>query len=249
MPTEPYSLIVPYYKTPEITRLALKSIEFFSTLPHEVIVVDNAPGLPESAMLSEFKNIQVIDNPTSLTGSAANFEALDIGITHASHDLLGLLHSDTIFLKRGWDEIIFQRYCRRNLAVLGTFEREASPQRPWKRKIRDWWVHAHHQAVPEKGAKGKLMLFSLFTRRSFLQRAGFTFCGQGHLTPDHVLDLQAGIEVMSCHEISRLMWHTSNVTSVLTGQMEDSRMRKSFELKRARLLGHPSIRQLLETMR
>ena len=50
-----YSLIVPYFKTPEVTRLCLYSIFKFSRGNPEVIVVDNAPDSPESAMLKEFR--------------------------------------------------------------------------------------------------------------------------------------------------------------------------------------------------
>ncbi|MCD6052203.1 MAG: hypothetical protein K0Q55_3621 [Verrucomicrobia bacterium] len=44
-----YSLIVPYFKTPEVTRLCLYSIFKFSGGNPEVIVVDNAPDSAESA--------------------------------------------------------------------------------------------------------------------------------------------------------------------------------------------------------
>jgi hypothetical protein len=39
------------------------------------------------------------------------------------------------------------------------------------------------------------------------------------------------------------MWHTSNITSILTGQMDDPLLVKSFQTKRRQLLGHPLIRE------
>ena len=65
----------------------------------EVIVVDNDPGGAESKMLDEFPKLKQINNPTQTRGSAANFKALDIGLQHAANDLVGLLHSDTIFCR------------------------------------------------------------------------------------------------------------------------------------------------------
>ena len=56
-------------------------------------------------------------------GSAGNFHALDVGLAAASHDLVGLLHSDTVFLQPGWDLDWFGRLERENLAALSTFER------------------------------------------------------------------------------------------------------------------------------
>ncbi|MFZ5807428.1 MAG: glycosyltransferase family 2 protein [Verrucomicrobiota bacterium] len=240
-----YSLIIPYYKTPEITRLALRSVQRFCKGAHETVVIDNAPGSPESTLLNEFPEIKKIDNATAFKGSLANFEAVDIGIQAATHDLIGILHSDTIFLQPGWDCEVFQRMEEKNLAALGTFEREASPHRPAHRKIRDAFMHCTHCARPPKGHQGKLMLFFLLTRKSALKSLDFSFVKSGHLLPHHLENIRNGVETLSCIEISRLLWHTNNVTSLLTGQMTDAKMKKNFEKKRELLLQHPSIREIL----
>jgi hypothetical protein len=234
-----YSLIVPYFKTPEVTRLCLYSIFKFSQGNPEVIVVDNAPDSPESAMLKEFPDIKLIKNRTELRGSAANFEALDIGLQHASHDLVGLIHSDTIFLHDGWDLECFGRLESKKLAVLSTFEREANPLRPLRKKIRDWWHHLRHVHQPGYAAEGKLMMFFFLTRLSTLKQSGFVFLRDGHITPAHLEKTGLPVEVLSLVEISRLMWHTSNITSILTGQMTDPSLVKSYQTKREQLLHHP----------
>lgn len=234
-----YSLIVPYFKTPEVTRLCLYSIFKFSQGNPEVIVVDNAPDSPESAMLAEFPKIKLIKNRSELRGSLANFEALDIGLQHASHDLVGLLHSDTIFLERGWDTECFGRLEGKKLSVLSTFEREANPLRPFRKRVRDWWHHIRHVHQPGYQAKGKLMLFFFLTRVSTLKQSGFVFLRDGHITPAAFEKTGLPVEVMSLVEISRLMWHTSNITSILTGQMTDPAMVKSYQTKREQLLHHP----------
>ncbi|MFH1067942.1 MAG: glycosyltransferase [bacterium] len=241
----PYTLIIPYYKTPEITRLALRSIRRFCRAEHEIIVIDNAPDSPESAMLQEFPEIRRIENRSGLTGSPANFEAIDIGVKEARHDLLGLLHSDTIFLREGWDEEQFGYMEKHDLAVLGTFEREASPHRPLHRKIRDIFFDFVHSNRPQRGSRKKLMLFFLLTRASVLRELNFSFMKSGHLLPIHLESVQNGLETLSCLEISRFMWHTSNVTSLLTGQMDDPKMAKNFRKKREMLLQDNVIRELL----
>jgi len=234
-----YSLIVPYFKTPEVTRLCLYSIFKFSRGNPEVIVVDNAPDSSESAMLAEFPQIKLIKNHSELRGSLANFEALDIGLQHASNDLVGLLHSDTIFLQDGWDTECFGKLESKKLAVLSTFEREANPLRPLRKKIRDWWHDMRHVSQPGYEAPGKLMLFFFLTRVSTLKKSGFVFLRDGHITPAHFAKTELPVEVMSVVEISRLMWHTSNITSILTGQMTDPAMVKSYQTKREQLLHHP----------
>jgi len=238
-----YSVIVPYFRTPEITRLCLYSIFKFSRGEPEVIVVDNAPGSPESGMLAEFPRIRKIENATALRGSAANFEALDIGLARASHDLVALIHSDTIFLMEAWDLVWFSYLERNRLAALSTFEREANPFRPLRQRIRDRWNHWRHVRRPRGDAPGKLMVHFLLTRKSTLARAGFVFQRDGHIGPAHFAATGQPVEVLSLVEVSRVIWHTSNITSLVTGQMQDEKLAGIYRAKRSRLLADPWIRE------
>ena len=237
-----YSLIVPYYRTPEITRLALFSMFHFAAGEPEVIVVDNAPGREESRMLDEFPKLRRLDNATPLTGSAANFAALDLGLAAASHDLVGLVHSDTIFLRAGWDREWFGHIERTNLAALGTFEREANPFRPWRKRVRDAWNHWQHQRRPAADSAGKPMLHFLLTHRSVIAGLGFNFLRDGHLTPGQLAEVRGGLEVLSLAEMSRFMWHTSNITSLQTGQMNDPVLARNYAEKTRRFLTDPFVR-------
>lgn len=238
-----YSLIVPYYRTPEITRLALHSMFHFAAGEPEVIVVDNAPGSEESRMLDEFPKIRRLDNATSLRGSDANFEALDIGLAAASHDHVGLVHSDSIFMKQGWDETWFGYLDGENLAALGTFEREANPFRPFRKRVEDRFKHLVHRRRVEPGLPAKLAMHFLLTRRTDLQASGFSFKKDRDLLSRHFDVLRNGVEVLSLREISGLMWHTSNITSLLTGQMTEPRLIRSYKLKRRRFLEDPFVRK------
>lgn len=238
-----YSLIVPYYRTPEITRLALHSMFHFAMGEPEVIVVDNAPGAEESRMLDEFPKIRRLDNATVLRGSDANFEALDIGLTAASHDLVGLVHSDSIFMRAGWDRVWFGYLDSQNLAALGTFEREANPFRPWRKRITDWFKYQLHQRQAGPERVGKLVLHFVLTRRSVLAQAGFSFLRDRDLVSRHLAGVRNGVEVLSLREMSGFLWHTSNITSLLTGQLENPRLRHSYETKRQRFLDDPFVRE------
>jgi hypothetical protein len=239
-----YSLIVPYFRTPEITRLCLYSIYRLAQGEPEVIVVDNAPGGPESAMLAEFPKIKLVKNATELRGSAANFQALDLGLAQATNDLVGLLHSDTLFLREGWDVKCFSHLEKHRLAALGTFEREANPFRPARQRLRDAWRHLRHAERPGPAERNKLMMHFLLTRRSTLAALGFVFARGDQLTPAHFAPTGQPVEVLSLVRVSRLIWHTSNVTSLLTGQMDDPKLAAIYREKRARLFAEPRIRAL-----
>lgn len=238
-----YSLVVPYFRTPEITRMCLHSIYHFAHGEPEVIVIDNDPSDPGAAMLDEYPQIRRIDNPTATRGSLANFEALDIGLDQASHDLVGILHSDTIFLQPGWDLRWFGHLQQQQLGAISTLEREANPFRPWRKRIEDWFHHVAHRRQLPAGKDGKLMLYFLLTRRSLLADMGYRFSDQGNITVDHYRRAGQRVELLSLVEGSRFMWHTSNVTSLLTGQMDDPVLMAKFADKRRRLLASPLIRE------
>jgi glycosyltransferase involved in cell wall biosynthesis len=239
-----YSLIIPYYRTPEITRMALRSIFATARGNAEVVLVDNDPSDPGSRMLDEFPQLVRVNNATAELGTTANLLALDVGLRSATRDVVGLLHSDTVFLKEGWDEEWFGRLEGRNLAALGTFEREANPFRPWRKQVSDWTRHLTHRPRTDT-ADQKLMLHWLLTRRSDLAAAGFSFMGCGHLVPRQLAARRNGVEVLSLVQISRFVWHTSNITSLLTGQLDDPKLWKSYREKHARLLSHPMIQRCM----
>jgi len=146
-------------------------------------VVDNAPGCEESKMLGEYPRIRRIDIPTEHKGSYANFHAIDVGLAAASHDLVDCLHSDTIFLSRGWDKRWFGRLVNADLAALGTLEREANSFRPCAKRLGDWWRHLRHNPRPGAEVEGKLMYHFLLTRKSVLSEIGFNFLRDWHLAP------------------------------------------------------------------
>src|SRR6185295_18844027 len=112
-----------------------------------------------------------------------------------------------------------------------------------RKKIGDRWRHLRHNPHPTSADAGKLMFFWLLTRKSVLQALHFVFLRDGHITPDRLVGQRNGLEVLSCVQISRFMWRTSNISSILSGQMTDPSLVKSFQTKRRQLLNHPLIRE------
>lgn len=90
---------------------------------------------------------------------------------------------------------------------------------------------------------GKLVLHFVLTRRSALGEAGFSFLRDRDLVSRHLAGVRNGVEVLSLREMSSFLWHTSNITSLLTGQLDDPRLRHSYETKRQRFLTDPFVQQ------
>ena len=72
------------------------------------------------------------------------------------------------------------------------------------------------------------MMHFLLTRRSTLASLGFRFGRGDQLTPAHFAPSGRPVEVLSLRDVSRTLWHTSNVTSLMTGQMTDPKLVEAF---------------------
>jgi N-acetylglucosaminyl-diphospho-decaprenol L-rhamnosyltransferase len=91
------SIIIVSFRTPDILRDCLRSLQAEVDLPREVVVVDNASGDDTVAMVrSEFPEVMLIDSAINLGFSPANNLALE----RATGEYLLLLNPDTV-VRRG----------------------------------------------------------------------------------------------------------------------------------------------------
>ncbi len=232
--SSPYSLIVPHYRTPAITRITLHALHRFCTETPEILLVhhDPEPSPADLALFAEFPTMRIIPFTPVTEGAGRHFEAIDVGLAAASHDLVGILHSDSILLQNGWDQTLFGYMEKNRLDALSTLAREANPFRPWHKKIGDLWKDLRHRRHPtQKDAKGKLMLHFLLTRKSVLTRIGYCFARQGHINVGHYTQAGCTVELLSLMEISHYMWHISNTTSFFCGMMDDPKLWRKFQDK------------------
>lgn len=226
-----YSLIIPHYRTLAITRIALHALQTFSTGNAEILLIANDPTPEDLALSTEFPTARFLPLPSTLNRDAANLDAIDVGLAAASHDLVGIIHSDTIFLKTGWDQELFGRMEQNGLDALSTMAREANAFRPWRKQIKDLWWDLWHQRRPSPDKQGKLMLHFLLTRKSTLAEMGFHFLNQGNIRVEHYTRAGRTIELLSLREGNRYMWHISNTSSLLSGLMNDPKLWQDFQKK------------------
>ncbi len=91
------SIILVTFNGMEVTKNCIESIQKYTKIPYEVIVVDNGSTDGTLDYLSNLKNIIVFQNKENLGFAAAN----NIGIKHSNGDYVLLLNNDTIVTK-GW---------------------------------------------------------------------------------------------------------------------------------------------------
>tara|TARA_R100001594_G_scaffold63003_2_gene97399 strand:- start:7874 stop:8632 length:759 start_codon:yes stop_codon:yes gene_type:complete len=97
-------IIIPSFRSPELTYLTVASFEKFKK-PYNFryIVVENSDDetyLP--ALKQDFSNIVWVQNPTSQRGSLANAEALTVGMEKVENEYVFMCHNDVVACHESW---------------------------------------------------------------------------------------------------------------------------------------------------
>jgi GT2 family glycosyltransferase len=122
-----YSIVIPHYRTPELTTLCVRCINKFKRLRCEVLIVDNSPDDPGIEALRNVPNVRVISNPSAEVGVQAHKKALALGVESARTEWVFLFHSDTIPVKSGWDEKALNLVADHRVVGLTTTIRSVNP--------------------------------------------------------------------------------------------------------------------------
>lgn len=89
------SIIILSYNTKDLLKACLTSVQEYTKIPHEIIVVDNASKDESAQMVEEdFPNITLIENKENV-GFA---KGVNVGAKQAKGDYLLILNSDTEFV-------------------------------------------------------------------------------------------------------------------------------------------------------
>ena len=132
------TLCVINYKTPDLTRLCLRSIRKYTQYPYEVLVIDNDSGDDSTDYLRRLSWIRLIERKPTTRDSGpevAHGCALDLGLRHCQTAYFVTLHSDTVVLRSGWLNLLIQRFTHDRVASVGCSKLEPRPAwiLKWKR--------------------------------------------------------------------------------------------------------------------
>jgi len=125
------TICVVNYKTPDFTRLCLRSIRKFTNYPYEVIVVDNNSQDQSLRYLKSLKWIRLIERsggPGEPGGGYAHAAALDLGLQLCNTEFFISLHSDAFVIKDNWlTDLIGHFDDDKNIACVGSGKIELTP--------------------------------------------------------------------------------------------------------------------------
>ncbi len=137
------TLCVVNYKTPELTRICLRSIRKYTRPPFEMIVVDNNSGDESLDYLRSLPWIRLLerkDPANDSSGGYAHAAALDMALGHCCSEFFVSLHSDTVIHRDGWlDDLLAWFHKDPKVACVGGGKVELeSPWRTWLKKAADY---------------------------------------------------------------------------------------------------------------
>ncbi len=124
------TICVVNYKTPDFTRLCLRSIRKFTDYPYEVIVVDNDSQDQSLRYLKSLKWIHLIERQVKPdeAGGYAHAAALDLSLANCNTEFFVSLHSDAFVIKDNWlNELIDYFDNDENIACVGSGKIELTP--------------------------------------------------------------------------------------------------------------------------
>lgn len=100
---EPVEIIIPVYNLKEYTRRCIKSIEEWTRVPYELILIDNGSATETAEYLSSIEGAHLIVNKENL-GYA---KAINQGILSGRGEYVLFLNNDTIVTKNWLENLLF----------------------------------------------------------------------------------------------------------------------------------------------
>jgi GT2 family glycosyltransferase len=233
-----YSIVIPHYRTPELTTLCVRCINKFKLLRCEVLIVDNSPDDPGIEALRNVPNVRVISNPSAEVGVQAHKKALALGVESARTEWVFLFHSDTIPVKSGWDEKALNLVADHRVVGLTTTIRSVNPFDTFfsklARRVRERKTYFYSKTEP---TDRKVMSYFFLIDKTYFSSERITndsddvtvglykeLCAKGHI-----------VVLAGRLFLNQYIWHSSNATSLLSGQMGNSGSRDRFFAKLSRL--------------
>ena len=124
------TIIIPNYKTLELTKLCLRSLRKYTDCSRiKVLVVDNNSNDESVEYLRKLKWITLLERDTTgENGPQMHAKALDMAMEHVDTEYVMVIHTDTIVLNSSWLDFMLGKIQRNdNIAAVGSWKLEHVP--------------------------------------------------------------------------------------------------------------------------
>ena len=129
------TVIVPNYKTPELTKICLRLLRKYSTPEQvKVIVIDNASNDASIGYLRNLKWIKLMERqvPENESGPAMHANALDEAFAVVDTPYVMIMHTDTFILRPDWVDYLLGCFTSDKVAAVGSWKLEDPKSFLWR---------------------------------------------------------------------------------------------------------------------
>ena len=235
------TVLLPNYKTPELTRLCLRSLRKYTDFTKlQVLAVDNASGDESVEYLRSLPWIRLIERSAAdiqgMPPALMHSSALDLALREVDTPYVLSMHTDTIVHDPRWLDYLMEHITRsEKIAGVGSWKLETCRSgRPPEKPSRMDFERC-------SGKSGRNSVFSAVTaplyRTDLLKRFTKGF-GDGECAGSsiqkHLLAAGYELEFLPVRELSRYMAHLNHATMILNPELAG---RKTSSAKAFRKLG------------
>ncbi len=140
------TILIPNYKTPEITKICLRLIRQHTDLSSaEVIVIDNDSNDESTEYLRSLSWITLIERKANKPepGPLSHSRALDLALKNVKTPYLLTIHTDTFVKSDQWLDVLLAPFSQNeNLAGVGSWKLEyISPLRQFGHRFEQGWKY------------------------------------------------------------------------------------------------------------
>ena len=230
---QPVSIILPNYKTPELTRLCLRSLRKFT--PHDairVIAVDNASADESLDYLRSLSWIRLIERSSGdikgMPPALMHTTAMDLALAEIDTPFVLSFHTDTIVYHPDWLEFLLGRINRSDrIAGVGSWKIEFfSPFRRFGKKLEVVETRAKVLLGLKKPEERFLRSHCALYRTELLKQYTRGF-GDGESAGKsihrHLTDAGFIMEFIPPEVLIRYMDHLNHATMILNPSIGDRR--------------------------
>lgn len=129
------TVIIPNYKTPELTKICLRLLRKYSAPDQlKVIVIDNASNDSSIEYLRQLKWIKLIERqvPPEESGPEMHARALDEAFALVDTPFVMIMHTDTFILRPDWVDYLLGHFDSDRVAGVGSWKLEPPKSFIWK---------------------------------------------------------------------------------------------------------------------
>lgn len=231
------TIIVPNYKTPDLTRLCLRSIRKYTDCSRvKVIAVDNDSQDESVEYLRSLKWITLVERKTTgESGPEMHARALDMIMEMVDTPLVLVIHTDTIMISDKWlDFMLAKIHADERIAGVGSWKLEVvSPVKLFFKKIETQIRKMLGRKILDRERYFRSHC-ALYKSECVRQTNGFYDNNSAGVTMFAILREKGyKLPFIESEELSRYLRHLNHATMILN---PSSQSRKSSNPKKLRLL-------------